>query len=87
MFAGFLRLRILSGCNPSARGTRGHRTTKADVGRADVQIQFGRNGRWGSGVSYPPNLADAKEETPNEKNVALKYREEDEERPKEWRYV
>jgi hypothetical protein len=32
-------------------------------------------------------LADAKEETPNEKNVALKYREEDEERPKEWRYV
>ena len=43
------------------------------------------------GVSYPPNLADAKEDTPNERkrmqkrkhrmkeNAALKYRERDEE--------
>jgi len=87
MFALFLRLCTLSGCNPSARGTRGHRTTMEDVGRADVQIQFGRNRRRGNCGSYPPNLADVKEETPNEKNAALKYREQDEEIPKEWRYV
>lgn len=32
------------------------------------------------GVSYPPYMADAKEETPNGRNAALKYRERNEEK-------
>jgi hypothetical protein len=32
------------------------------------------------GVSYPPYMADAKEETPNERSAGLKYRERNEEK-------
>lgn len=32
------------------------------------------------GVSYPPYMADAKRETPNERNAGLKYREWNEEK-------
>ena len=33
-----------------------------------------------SGVSYPPYMADAKSETPNERSAGLKYRERNEEK-------
>ena len=69
----------------SADGGRGHRTPQAKVGGADVGMTSRRNGRRKARHFLSAKLGGCKEETPNEKSAALKYRERDDEKasPKE----